>query len=110
MKEETMGVSPNLSTSKILTFDEFRNSLNKLINEENKRRFTSTNDLGSQINGYICGFEIVEKICKLKVSALGNNEYHVTYAPSIIECISQRQEGVFTLFYENSIQIISIKE
>ncbi|MGF2716629.1 hypothetical protein ACQUY5_31200 [Bacillus cereus] len=107
---EINGVIKSLSTAKIVTFKQFVDYLNKLINEENKRIFKCTSDTGSYVNGYIYDFELSKDMCKLKVRALGNQEYYITYVPSIFECITQRQEGIFTLFFENSTQIVSIKE
>ncbi|MEC2463406.1 hypothetical protein P9X10_00645 [Bacillus cereus] len=106
---ETKDVSITLNKSEVVTFEQFLNLLNKSINEDNKRSFTSTSDAGTLINGYIFDCKISENRCELKLSSSGTNEYHITYVPSIIQCITQKLEGVFTIFYENSLQIIKIQ-
>lgn len=44
-------LSSILATSKVLSFKEFQDSLDNLVNEENKRSFTMTTDTGSCTKG-----------------------------------------------------------
>ncbi|PGF05076.1 hypothetical protein [Bacillus toyonensis] len=102
-------LSSILATSKVLSFKEFQDSLDNLVNEENKRSFKMTTDTGSRIQGYILSLDTEENRSKLKVNKLGKEEHHLTFVPSIVKCISQKQEGVFTVFYETSIVFITVK-
>lgn len=64
-------LSSILATSKVLSFKEFQDSLDNLVNEENKRSFTMTTDTGSCTKGYIFSLDTEENRSKLKVNRLG---------------------------------------
>ena len=99
-------LSSILATSKVLSFKEFQDSLDNLVNEENKRSFTMTTDTGSCTKGYIFSLDTEENRSKLKVNRLGNEEHHITFVPSIVRCISQKQEGYLLSFTKRQLSLL----
>lgn len=109
LDEVKEGVLDVLRSAQFLTFEGFKDRLNKSINDCEKTALSLVDELGFKVEGYVYKLELHDENLVIKVRTESNGEMEIWYYKDSVVAVSQRRVGQFTIFKSNRMEILTLE-
>ncbi|PHE64324.1 hypothetical protein COF68_05635 [Bacillus toyonensis] len=103
------GVLDVLRSAQFLTFEGFKDRLDKSINKYEKTALSLIDELGFNVEGYVYRLELYDDNLVIKIRTDSNGEMEIWYHKDSVVAVSQRRVGQFTIFKSNRMEILTLE-